>query len=121
MRRRISLRVSVVVWLSTLCECGLLAAWKLWGVAGAGNLLAAWVVIGGLCGAALLLGPPSGVFLPDECVFGYRFARLFDLGMVVAFFWLGHSLLGVMWALAVVGNFADSRRSAALRRGGMYG
>jgi hypothetical protein len=109
------------VWVSTFCEYGLLTAWKLFGVAGAGNVLTAWVVIGGLFGVALIFGPPGGALPPDRCIFGYRIVRLLDVGMSAAFFWFGHGLLGVLWLASVLGVYSHSLRSAQHWRGSTHG
>lgn len=117
MRRRYRIGSTVTVWASTACEYALLAAWKLWGITGAANLLTAWIVIGGLLGISLLLGPPSAVSRSAGSVLGYRIALALDLGMGAALFWFGHDLLGVLWLLAALGVHVHSRRSAVLRRG----
>ena len=121
MRRRHGLRSTVIVWTVTACEHLLLVAWKFWGVAGAGNLLTAWVIVAGLLGAALVFGPPGEADLTDSRVLGYRVVRVLDLGMAAALFWFGHSLLGILWLAANLGGYAYSRRCAMLRQGGAHG
>lgn len=113
--------VSAFVWAVTVSEHALLVAWKFWGIAGAGNLLTAWVVIAGLLGFAMLFGPPGEISWSAESVFGLRVVRMFDLAMAAALFWFGHGLLGVLWLAALGGGYAYAQRSARHRRGGAHG
>ncbi|MCT8174367.1 hypothetical protein [Variovorax sp. CY25R-8] len=109
------------MWSSTAAEYGLLVAWQLGQVMAAGRLLTAWIVLGGLFGIAMVLGPPNNVLPAGPRVYGERAAMLFDLAMVAALFALGHSLLGVLWFFAFCGVLSHSYRAARRRQGGANG
>lgn len=121
MRRRWRAWPSFIVWASTACEYGLLLAWKIGRVDGAGRLLTAWIVLGGLFGVALVFAPPNSVLPAGPRVYGERAAMLLDLVMVAALFWLGHGLLGVLWLAAFCGDLSHSHRGVRRGQGGAHG
>ncbi len=110
-------RVTALYWASALIEVALLYAWKIEGMAGAGNVLTAWIVIAGMFGVAALgfAAQPDGATQgPVIEAYGLIAGQVLGVVFAGAMFWCGHSLLGSLCLLAMFGEVAYR---SALRRG----
>lgn len=120
MHSRISRRLATVIdWAGIAAECSLLLAWKVGDVQGAGNILAAWIVISGVFGVGMLL--PAVQLRPEDrplpYAYGWRLIQLLGVLLAVALLWCGHGLLAVMQLIAEVGVQALRRRERRIPNG----
>ncbi|MGQ2992755.1 hypothetical protein [Variovorax sp.] len=113
MRRRISRRLATLIdWTWIAVECALLLAWKAGEVQGAGNVLAAWIVITGVLGIGMFL--PATQFAEHErplpYAYGWKAIRFLGVALAVALLWYGHGLLALMQLLGEAGVQAFRKR-----------
>lgn len=92
--------ITAVEWAAALAEIALLFAWKAEGMAGAGRVLVAWLVISGLSGLACLFAPPGQLPRP---AFGHLVLILCHVVTAGALFWFDHSMLGALALMGLVG------------------